>query len=139
MTTDAAPIITKVCTRCREAKPLGEYHRHPQGAHGRQPRCKDCARDGRGAYYTPEKRRARHLQRTYGLSVEQYAELARQQGMACAICEQVPDRALAVDHCHDTGRVRGLLCTPCNSALGRFGDDAERLQRAIRYLQRGST
>ncbi len=59
-----------------------------------------------------------------------------QQGQ-CGICQRHESeftRKLAVDHCHETGRVRGLLCGPCNTALGLLSDDRQRLERAIRWL-----
>lgn len=80
-------------------------------------------------------RRARTVAR-YGLSVEQYDAMLAAQSGACAICLR-PERggkALATDHCHETGAVRGLLCQNCNNGLGRFRDDAELLRRAIAYV-----
>ena len=60
--------------------------------------------------------------------------LARQNG-ACAICKKKPKRRfLCIDHCHKTGKVRGLLCTQCNAALGAFGDDPKFTQAATDYL-----
>lgn len=53
----------------------------------------------------------------------------------CAICKRIPNRKLNLDHCHRSGKLRGLLCTRCNTALGRMGDDAELLQRAADYLR----
>lgn len=61
------------------------------------------------------------------------------QGNKCKICETHEsefDKRLAVDHCHKTGKVRGLLCSSCNTSLGKFKDDPEILRRAINYLER---
>ena len=78
------------------------------------------------------------MKRKYGLTLEQYdAMLAAQDGV-CAICgEPRPeDRTLHVDHDHDTGEIRGLLCFKCNNALGDFNDDHDLFQRAAAYLDR---
>lgn len=75
-----------------------------------------------------------HLLRAYGLKVEQYNEMANS---GCQICGE-PDKLekrLHVDHDHDTGQVRGLLCDPCNRGLGCFRDDPLRLNNAIIYLR----
>lgn len=73
----------------------------------------------------------------YRLSREEYAELLAVHGEACAICGgSNADRRLAIDHCHRSLRVRGLLCAGCNRGLGFFGDDPERLAAAIAYLTR---
>jgi len=62
------------------------------------------------------------------------------QGNRCAICNSPPidsrveDPVLSIDHCHATGRVRGLLCAPCNHGLGHFNDDPRRVLLAARYL-----
>lgn len=76
----------------------------------------------------------------YGMSAEQYAALLESQGGTCAICER-PERTgrnMPVDHCHETGQVRGLLCTSCNLGLGRFADDPTRLRAAADYLERAA-
>ena len=79
--------------------------------------------------------------RKYNLTLEQYDQLWNTQHGLCAVCFQpetaiVWDRVkhLAVDHCHKTGHVRGLLCTNCNLALGGFKDDKRVLKSAINYL-----
>lgn len=82
--------------------------------------------------------RAKHhnLKKSYGISLEEYAEMLDFQAGVCAICLG-HDRAfahLAVDHCHATGKIRGLLCNQCNRALGSFKDDPARLRRALIYL-----
>ena len=96
--------------------------------------------DGR-AYYKKNKDvyAARHL-RNYlsrlGLSLKQYEDLLKEQEGKCAICRRHPTRTrLAVDHCHKTGRVRGLLCNNCNTGLGLLGDQEESVERALSYLK----
>lgn len=87
-------------------------------------RCRDCmaryrarARsDGRLALAE----RRQHLKHTYGLTLEDFDAMVEQQGGRCAICHRVPPYRLCVDHDHEDGRVRGLLCVRCNSALGVF-------------------
>ncbi len=82
--------------------------------------------------------RKSHLKRKYGLTVEQYDEMLEAQGGGCAICGRLPrgDIALHVDHDHETGVIRGLLCFTCNNALGDLEDDPERLYKAATYLDR---
>lgn len=70
--------------------------------------------------------------RTYGLTFEQRDELFKQNGGMCMICNVQPSEHL--DHCHDTGRIRGVLCNNCNLALGHFRDNTDLLQAAIQYL-----
>lgn len=77
---------------------------------------------------------AEHLKRNYQLTPEQYnAMLAAQEGK-CAICGEY--RKLAVDHCHTTEKVRGLLCNACNSLLGFANDNPDTLRSALAYLER---
>lgn len=83
--------------------------------------------------------RARHRQRIkpYKLTPEEFDRIAAEQNNACAICLEAPQGgllALLVDHNHETGEVRGLLCGPCNTGLGQFQDDPDLLERAKQYL-----
>lgn len=73
------------------------------------------------------------LKLRYGLSVEEYRDLLVGQAGRCLICLRA-DRELVVDHDHKTGRVRGLLCQPCNTALGLLDDDRKRAAQAARFL-----
>jgi len=89
---------------------------------------------------TPEgkrRERAGHLKRKYGITIEQYDELLAGQGGGCAICgrEPRPDISLHLDHDHESGQLRGILCFRCNNALGDFDDDLGLLRAAIRYLE----
>lgn len=74
--------------------------------------------------------------RWYGITEEEYEDALHLQGGKCAICGVAPKkgRRLCVDHCHCSGRFRGLLCDLCNKGLGQFKDDREVLARAIAYL-----
>lgn len=79
-------------------------------------------------------RRSNGLMANYGITPQDYDHMAAVQGHACAICRQVLARRLSVDHCHTTGRIRGLLCHKCNQGLGYFQDDPGLLDRAKEYL-----
>lgn len=76
------------------------------------------------------------LQREYGITLEEYNRVLKYQGGQCAICNREPTNTrLSVDHCHDTGLLRGLLCWPCNRAIAHFQDSAEKLKAAAKYIQ----
>jgi hypothetical protein len=77
--------------------------------------------------------RARVLLTMYGLTSQDVKALWASQDRRCAICRR-PNVKFHVDHCHSTGKIRGLLCSNCNTALGLFGDDSERLRSAAAYL-----
>jgi hypothetical protein len=75
---------------------------------------------------------------TYGITADEYWAIYRYQLKTCAICQRATGvkKRLSVDHCHETGVVRGLLCSTCNSrVLGHLRDDVSALERAIDYLQ----
>lgn len=84
----------------------------------------------------PDKVKAYHLRTKYGVSLERYNEMIKDQNNQCAICEQKTEgRDLYVDHCHTTKKVRGLLCVNCNAALGGYKDSIPLLESAIAYLK----
>jgi hypothetical protein len=93
-----------------------------------------------------EKVAAHHRKTAYGISEIDFKNLFDTQGGKCAICDfQFPsimtgDRTKSphLDHCHSSGKIRGLLCISCNTVLGRSGDSVEVLQKAIQYLQKNS-
>lgn len=154
---------TKLCTKCLRVKPLSEFHRNRSRPNGYHEQCKQCRNvDGRAyraangekynararGYYarnysrersraTPEQARDSRLRRTYGITLDDYDEMLMAQGSGCAICGKAPDkngRRLCVDHNHNTGRVRGLLCDGCNKALGNLQDSPELCRLAAQYL-----
>ena len=96
------------------------------------------------SWYENNKERVKFnkIKRVYGITKEQYEHMLEQQSGCCAICsvsaESQRDKTLVVDHCHSSGKIRGLLCHTCNTAIGLFKDNIDSLQRAILYLQRAS-
>jgi Recombination endonuclease VII len=123
------------------ARSLAHYHAH-----------KDAITEGlRHRYATdPEFRQKRlkknpatarrtSLKSLYGISLEDYARLLAEQGGVCAICLRQPAERLCVDHCHATGKVRGLLCRTCNTGLGCYRDDPSLLTTAAAYLTKASS
>ena len=76
--------------------------------------------------------------RHYGIGLVEYTQMLEVQGGVCAICgcPCATGRRLAVDHCHTTGKVRGLLCGNCNKGLGSFKDDPRLIRKAIDYLEK---
>lgn len=109
----------KYCPACNAVKPLHEFSRSSNHKDGYQGRCKACFSIYQRAY-------------KYGISESQYRALLDHHQGRCGICDK--ERPLVVDHNHDTGKVRGLLCHPCNKALGLFGDSVETLRAAEGYL-----
>lgn len=92
------------------------------------------------ATYSATEQRRKNLWRKFKITPERYGELLAAQGGMCAICESSDGRGrhkiLVVDHCHLTGEVRGLLCTPCNVGLGALGDTEKGLARALAYVKK---
>lgn len=95
----------------------------------------------RHQYYLKYKEKAKEYstfynrKKRYGISKESYQELLEKQQGVCAICFNSCSKALAVDHDHKTGVIRGLLCNKCNRGLGYLQDDLTLLRRAIDYLE----
>ncbi|GAA3773619.1 endonuclease VII domain-containing protein [Streptomyces chiangmaiensis] len=118
------PAGHKLCRTCGEIKPHSEWHRNATASDGLSTRCKAC-RAVRG--------REDHLRRQYGITESERDELIASQGGVCCICLSAP--AAHVDHCHETGRVRGVLCFSCNAALGQFKDRPDVIRRAATYVE----
>lgn len=85
---------------------------------------------------TTEDHKRYSLKKRYGITVEQYEEIAKNQNFECNICFK--KEKLFVDHCHDKGRVRGLVCYHCNFGIGHFMDSITLLKAAIVYLEKES-
>lgn len=87
----------------------------------------------------PEKQKLRDRRaglKRYGLTLDTYAQMLAAQGGVCLVCKNPPDtKALAVDHCHTTKKVRGLLCDRCNRAIGHLEDNPDRAEDLAKYLE----
>ena len=135
--------LSKRCLRCGEEKPLTAFHRQALNSDGVRQPCADCRNDGGRKRYAEnldghrEATRRRQYKHRYGLTYEQYEALLA--AAACGICgaTQSARGKLCVDHDHETGRLRGFLCTECNLALGYLKDDPTLLRRALEYLGEG--
>lgn len=140
--------MTKVCTKCKVEKPISDFHRWAQMPDGYHNNCKQC----KAAYrkivdqqpHVLAKTKEYHFIRKYGITLAQYDEMFQAQNGLCAICFNPETHigrsgkvvSLAVDHSHETGEVRGLLCHRCNVSLGNMNDDIQVLHNAISYLQK---
>ena len=121
---------TRECSKCSKVKPISEYYRRSQSSGGGYERfCKEC----RKTYYKRE-HRWRHLKERYSITKEEYEDRYKDQEGRCGICGTYKE-VLCVDHCHSSGDVRGLLCSPCNRAIGQLGDTAESVRKALEYLE----
>lgn len=117
-----------------DAKTKAEYQRrYVQTESGQKSRRAITAR---WRDKNPDYARNRHLERTYGITREQYDAMLESQGGGCAICDGPPRKRkmFSVDHDHTTGEVRALLCNPCNAGIGLLDDDPEKVRKALAYL-----
>jgi hypothetical protein len=130
----AVPVGSKWCPDCDAVKPLDEFPTTPASRTGRHSYCKPChnAR-GRASLEKVGGSRTYHLKRRYGISAEEAELMLAEQGGLCAVCRAAP--AEHVDHDHDTGTVRALLCFNCNGGLGQFKDDPLVLRAAADYVE----
>lgn len=134
-------IYSKICINCKEEKEIADFKQIGDGIFHRTNVCERCERD---KYLEDLKKRPyndsrqAHLIRNYCIDTEEYNKLFELQDGCCAICkihQRELKRALAVDHCHKTKKVRGLLCSPCNTGLGFAKDNIEILKNMIVYLK----
>ncbi|MFC8078689.1 endonuclease VII domain-containing protein [Streptomyces sp. NPDC057307] len=114
----------KRCPQCGEVKSYAEWELNPTSSDGYASYCKLCR---------AQRNQESYFKRKYGITMAERDEMISSQMGICVICLSAP--AAHVDHCHETGRVRGVLCFNCNSAIGKLGDDPDTLRRAIAYLE----
>lgn len=140
----------KTCSVCSKSLPASSYWKRNKSPDGLCVQCKDCMRSRRaerdwqvekarqmeihGPDRFYEMRRETILKHRYGMTYEDLREMEESQGNKCLSCQSSPKK-LHVDHCHDTGRVRGLLCGPCNRALGLMKEDVDSIIRLAEYIE----
>ena len=148
----------KICTKCGEAKSIGDFYRDSQKPSQLSPQCKSCKNTINKSWGEKNKETIAviknrwllknkeyrqiislrsHLKRKYGLTIEEYEVLVEKQDGLCAICkkEDIISR-LSIDHNHRTNKVRGLLCRNCNSLIGLAKESKEILLEAINYIEK---
>lgn len=142
------------CSDCKRNLPSAEYYWHKRG-HRHSRSCRACYQIKRRPYqinymatvgkskarsrYSPEKR-SEQIVKSYGLTIDGYDAILASQGGGCAICGSKEAKTkrngrFCVDHDHNTGKVRGLLCAPCNRGIGLLQDNVDVLRSATKYLQ----
>ena len=159
-------LVSKVCSSCKEEKPTTEFR-------PRRGQCKVCEIEYNRLRYqgllpskkglsneavrenankatknwqqnNPERVRKAHVERTYGISWEEYTKMYENQGGACEVCRSPMSLykghttfpVAHVDHSHSTGKVRGLLCPKCNKGAGHFEDNIDLMYRIAEYLSK---
>lgn len=137
---------TKICTNCKIEKPLESFGKRKNVKDGRKSQCTKCDIEYNKKYYhlmSEDKKKNKNRKITLtrkGLTEDSYNSLYKEQNGCCAICgkeeKSVLRNRLNIDHCHTTGKVRGLLCHHCNAALGHLEDSIDNLTSAISYLMR---
>lgn len=144
----------KKCVGCGEYKDLSAYAPNGKTRKGTQKyrsRCRDC--ESKRQYrirsvktnkdrYTTDRLKGYRVKHSFGITYEDWVNLMESSEWKCEICGRTIEtsgRTLAVDHCHKTGRIRGVLCQRCNCAIGLMNDDPAILQNAIQYLHKEDT
>lgn len=143
-------VTLKRCCLCQEEREIAEFNKRSRRfrryGDGYRGECKACALRQEREHYrqlTPgqryQKNRKAKLWQKYRMRPEEYDCLLAAQDSRCAVCDTKNPKGrwglFVVDHDHDTGRVRGLLCNRCNKCVGQLGDDPELLRKAAAYLE----
>lgn len=144
--------MKKICSKCKNEKEIEEFAIMCSKELKRRARCKQCVNEYNKSYKeknlesirdkwrvasrkydrSDKTRRRNKTLEKYGLNIDTYNKMFDEQGGKCKICDR--GISLVVDHCHNTGKIRGLLCNDCNVGLGTFKDNKELLLKAIGYL-----
>lgn len=145
------PEILKSCNKCGQTKPLSAFYADKRNVtYGVTGQCRACMTARNRAVYSKlplEERQRRYrshaakwkwysVKHKYGITRDEYMAMEQKQDGLCAACGLPPhDGQLRIDHCHDTGRVRGLLCHQCNAALGLLKEDPARIEGLAAYAK----
>lgn len=136
-------VLVKTCKRCDKELPISSFYSNYDNRSGKsysRSMCLHCeSKHNREKYLANKPRilansKKNHLMRNYGLTQDDFNKMFKDQDGKCAICFKESDRTLHVDHCHDTGKIRKLLCSPCNQAIGLFKEDQTIMASAMKYL-----
>lgn len=131
--------MTKRCTFCKREKEIEDFSRGKSNKDGFRGHCKKCRAKEERIYKLlhkeqTQKQRIKEKLIKYGLTIEEYIQLFKNQNGKCAICEK--EMNLSIDHNHKNGKIRGLLCRNCNFGIGFMEDSTRLLEKAIKYLKK---
>ena len=133
----------KTCYACKTEKPVTDFYKSNVTYY--QKECKSCNRIRKHKWHKTESGKLSSantkLKKRFGITLEEFDEMYKTQNGKCLICgvtESCLGHRLAVDHCHTTGKIRGLLCKSCNTAIGNFKDNINNLKNAIIYLEKSN-
>lgn len=132
-------MTTKICTKCHIEKPITEFHKDSGKKDGLRNDCKCCAKVKAKQHYNSDPLKAKdyNLNRYYGISLDQFNQMLKAQNGRCAICGTAAPGGKGtwkVDHCHNSNKVRALLCNSCNVGIGHLKHSISTLEKAILYL-----
>jgi len=151
--------MDKICSKCEIKKELSCFYNKKSCKFGVASICKKCSGDRRRdqnsrkalglsplpkkrvyniELHDPEYKYHTRLKRIYGISIDEYNTILSNQNNCCAICNRHQiefKKRMHVDHCHKTGKVRGLLCSNCNQGIGHFYENINFLKNSIKYLE----
>jgi len=138
------PLTQKTCKRCDTEKEITEFSKGRSRGHHAW--CKPCMVTYQETYKQKKGKeyfRNYRCMTLYGITLEEAEKLLESQGNTCALCKKevqfLPgfSNAAHIDHCHSSGKVRGILCGNCNTALGKLGDSVETIKNVLKYLEQG--
>ena len=142
----------RICKTCGKEKAHNDFPKHKGYKECIRPHCIECRREKELAYhhkhkndetksykYDKAKDKNKKLMSAYNITFEEYKTMIEVQDYKCCICGDILNtdlkkRLAPVDHCHKTGRIRGILCKDCNVGLGSFKDDIDVMNSAIQYI-----
>ena len=135
----------KKCSICQELKPRSEFYKDSNRKDGIDGYCKPCKLNKNKKWQDDNPDKWQHQlaeriwyrrQKQYGISKEEYLAILEKQDYKCDICKNQINTSAAVDHCHSTNKVRGILCRNCNTGIGLFNDNTDIMDSAILYLKK---
>jgi hypothetical protein len=132
------------CSTCNEMKIHAEFYRDSSMKHGLSSYCKQCQKVYDKKYQLTDKykvkvRKTKWRKQGIEVTYTQYEQMIAASNGACEICGKTENqfgKGMCVDHDHDTGTIRGILCTDCNMGVGNLKDDLDLLYKAVAYLER---
>lgn len=137
--------MIKACLKCSVEKPIEDFYKFFDkwsNKHYTSSRCKPChLKHKHESPATPRNNKAGKLKLRYGMTYEQWEQMRENEKYSCMICgitEAEIDKKLDVDHCHNSGKVRGVLCNPCNNMIGQAKDNILTLRAAADYLEKNA-